>query len=362
MQEEDRQQEKDRELDVNYQNNESDILSEIGISETSLIHGESRIPENSKGEMGNNPSGDKSMYCTICNKQIEKYGRRKGDSKKPGWVFCPKHGWIQDGVYDKKTEPEKPIELTIEEVLEEHEEGEKHLEQEWSEISPETETSEELSIPEEGQESAFLDEGEKRVADLAAKVVKNRSTFIEIIVSVILFIIVISLLGFFVWKGSSKKLPETESLQALVHDEKLAAAQAQPKVSDSSQGSVSSEKSTDEVTDRIPSSHQEDLSGHGQTTSGEENIKRPVQPQQPLAAAYTVQVGAFTNITHARSLKKELYKKGYPAYISPSNSNGQDRLYKVSVGKFSNRKKAEFLSDKLTETQSNHTFVTPFGK
>lgn len=355
-------QEEDREPDVNFQNNEPDILSEIEISETSLIHKEPRIPENSKGEMENNPSGDKSMYCTICNKQIEKYGRRKGDLKKLGWVFCPKHGWIQEGVYDKKMEQEKPIELTIEEVPDEHEEGEKHREQEWSEILPETDTSEELSIPEGVQESAFLVEGEKRVPDLAAKVVKNRSTFIEIIVSVILFVIVISLLGFFVWKGSSKKPPETKSLQALAHDEELTAAQAQPKVSDSFQGSVPSEKSTDEVTDRISSSDQEDLSIDRQTTSGEKNMKRPAQLQQPLAAAYTVQVGAFANITHARSLKKELYKKGYSAYISPSTANGQDRLYKVSVGNFSNRKKAESVSDKLTETQSIHTFVTPFGK
>jgi len=354
--------EKDREPNANFQNNGSDVLSKIEILETSLIHEESRIPENPKGKMENNPSGDSGMYCTICNKQIEKYGRRKADSKKPGWVFCPKHGWIQEGVYDRKMEPQKPVELTIEEVPDEHEEGEKHREQEWSEISPKTETSEELSIPEGAQESAFLDKEEKTVADLAGKVVKSRSTLIGIVVSLIFFALAFSMLGYFVWKGSSRKLPETKSFHAVAHDEEPAAAQAKPKVPDSSLGSVSPEKSAYEVTGMLSSFDQKDLSVDRQTTSGEKNMKRPAQPQEPLAAAYTVQVGAFANITHARSLKKELYKKGYPAYISPSNANGQDRLYKVSVGKFSNRKKAESVSDKLTETQSIHSFVTPFGK
>ena len=354
--------EEDREPNTNFQNNESDKLSKIEISETSLIHEESRIPENSEGKKENNPSGDRGMYCTICNKQIEKYGKRKGDLKKPGWVFCPKHGWIQEGVYDRKIEPEKPIELTIEEVPDEHEGGEKHREQECSEISPKTETSEELSIPEGTQKSAFLDKEEKTVANLAPKVVRSRSTLIGIIVSLIFFIMAFSLLGYFVWKGSSRKLPETKSFQAVAHDEEPIAARAKPEVPDSSQGSVSSEKSAYEVTGMLSSSDQKDLSIDRQTTSGEKNMKRPAHPQQPLAAAYTVQVGAFANITHARSLKKELYKKGYPAYISPSNANGQDRLYKVSVGKFSNRRKAESVSDKLTETQSNHSFVIPFEK
>jgi cell division septation protein DedD len=354
--------EKDREPNTNFQNNESDILSKLDIWGTSLTHEESRIPENSKGKMENNPSGDRGMYCTICNRQIEKYGRRKGDLKKPGWVFCPKHGWIQEGVYDREIEPEKPIEITIEEVPDEHEEGEKHREQEWSEILPKTETSEELPIPEGAQESAFLDKEEKRVADLVPKVVKNRSTLIGIIVSLIFFVMAFSLLGYLVWKGSSRKLPETKSFQAVAHNEEPTAARSKPRVPDSSQGSVSPEKSAYEVTGILSSSDQKDLSIDRQTTSKEKNMKRPAQPRQPLSAAYTVQVGAFANITHARSLKKELHKKGYPAYISPSNANGQDRLYKVSVGKFSNRRKAKSVSDKLTETQSIHTFVAPFGK
>jgi cell division septation protein DedD len=354
--------EKDREPNTTFQNNESDVLSKIEISETSLIHEELRIPENPKGKMENNPSGDRGMYCTICNKQIEKYGRRKAVSKKPGWVFCPKHGWIQEGVSDRRMEPQKPVELTIEEVLDEHEEEEKHREQEWPEISPKTETSEELSIPEAAQESALLDKEEKTVADLAGKVVRSRSTLIGIIVSLIFLSVAFSMLGYFVWKGSSRELPETKSSHAVAHDEEPAAAQSKLKVPDSSQGSHSQAKFAYEVTGILSSFYQKDLSVERQTTSGEKNLQRPAPPQGPLAAAYTVQVGAFANITHARSLKKELYKKGYPAYISSSNANGQDRLYKVSVGKFSNRKKAESVSDKLTKTQSIHSFVTPFGK
>lgn len=291
----------------------------------------------------------RDIYCTICNRQLEKYGKRKGDIKKPGWVFCPKHGWIQEGVYDRKMETEKPVELTIEEISDEHE-GKKRRKQE------------------RAQKSTFLHKEKKPVADLVGKVVKTiRSTSIGIIVSLVLLFTLLfttfSLLGYLVWKGSSRKLPETKFFQAVAHDEEPAAALAKPGIPDSSQGLVSSEKSAYEVTGTSFSSDQKDLSADRQTTySGEKNIKRPAQPQQPLAAAYTVQVGAFTNISYARSLKKVLYKKGYPVYISHSKAPRKGRLYKVNVGKFSNRKKAESVSDKLTETQSTQTFVTAFRK
>lgn len=358
--------EENKEPDMNFQNDEYDIPSKIEITETFLIHEESRIPENSKREMENNTLGNRGIYCTICNRQIEKYGKRKGDLKKPGWVFCPKHGWIQEGVYDRKMEMEKPVELSIEEISYEHE-GEKHREREWSEISPKTETSEELSMPERAQGSAFLHKEEKPVTDLAAKVIKTRSTPIGIIVSLILLFMLLymafSLLGYLVWKGSSRKLPEHKSFQAFVYNEDPTADRANPGVSDSSQGSISSEKSAHETRGMLSSAGQKDLTANRQRpSSGEKNLKRLAQPQQPLAAAYTVQVGAFANISHARSLKKELYKKGYLAYISSSKTNGKDRLYKVSVGRFSNRKKADSVSNKLTETQSIHTFVTAFMK
>ena len=303
------------------------------------------LPEN----IEKNQSVYTPAYCTICNRQIEKYGKRKDDLKKPGWVFCPKHGWIQEGSYVEEMDSEKPLRLSIEEVREDHNEHEKSLK------PPQEFPTEE----EEQQEIEFTEKRELRIANLSTKPTKNKATFTGIIVSVIFFIIIVSFLfGYFVWKGSSKEMLEIKSEQALAHNKKFTLTQNQSKVSDLSQESVSPEKSTYAVTDRIVSPHNEAVSESGQTESREKTVKKTNQSRKPPVAIYTVQVGAFTNIAHARSLKNRLDKKRFHSYISSQNSDKEGGLYKVWLGKFSNRKKAESLSEKITKTESIQTFVT----
>jgi cell division septation protein DedD len=76
---------------------------------------------------------------------------------------------------------------------------------------------------------------------------------------------------------------------------------------------------------------------------------------------FTVQAGAFNDPYNAKSLKTRLNKKGYHAFITISSSK-ERRIYKVLVGKFSNREKAEILSAKIKRVEGLQTFVTLLKK
>lgn len=82
----------------------------------------------------------------------------------------------------------------------------------------------------------------------------------------------------------------------------------------------------------------------------------PRKPPKTLRTVFTVQVGAFENASYAQSLKTLLDKKGYNAYIIPTKKKG--KLYKVCLGKLSDRKKAKALSEKIKQTEGLQAFVT----
>lgn len=91
-----------------------------------------------------------------------------------------------------------------------------------------------------------------------------------------------------------------------------------------------------------------------------EIIKKPSKklsvPPETLKAAFTVQVGAFENVSYARSLKKLLNKKGFRTYIIHTKKKGN--LYKVCIGRFSDRKKAKAVAEKIKKTEGYQAFVT----
>jgi tetratricopeptide (TPR) repeat protein len=63
---------------------------------------------------------------------------------------------------------------------------------------------------------------------------------------------------------------------------------------------------------------------------------------------YTIQVGAFSNITNANNLTNKLIQKGYPAYMDEAGSQGKIS-YRVRVGKFKARDEALNLEKKLSQ-------------
>lgn len=294
-------------------------------------------------------------YCSICNKQIEKYGRRKEDLKKRGWVFCPRHGWIQESVHDMEAVLE-PVGLSIEEVPGKHIEQEESPEVNESEILSEIEKPDTSLNQEEEQLKADLSMGsELKMEDFATK--KNKSfiglTISAIFVTVLLF----SIFNYFVLKSPINKRPEIKSLKAPVQKEILA-KEVKSQVSALPKDSVLVEKSTEQVKSHASSTPQEAISESAKTKPKEKTNEKLSQPLKPPKPTFTVQVGVFSVAFYAKSLAARLNKKGYNSYITISESTGEGKLYKVFVGKFSDREKAEILSAKIKKTEGLQTFVT----
>jgi len=91
-----------------------------------------------------------------------------------------------------------------------------------------------------------------------------------------------------------------------------------------------------------------------------ETKKKTSRLQKPSETTFTVQVGSFKNPAYAKSLKAMLSKKGYATFITASRSAKEGRLHKVRIGKFSDRKKAESLSEEIKKTEGLQAFVTPW--
>jgi hypothetical protein len=260
-----------------------------------------------------------TVYCSICNKRIENYGKRKGDLKKPGWVFCPTHGWIKEGIHDKERVLEESVKLSIEKLLD------KHLE----EIKP--------SSPKPDLQKTDLTMGKR---DIPGK----RSIIVGLIISAIFIIAVFSfsLLNYSIWKSPMNESPETRSFNLPVQKEE-SARQVQPGISS------------------LPKEE------NGVSPSEKTDIEKGTEPESTHSREYskqmfTVQVGAFSDAYYAKSLRIRLSRKGYYAYTTISPLEKKGRLYKVWVGKFSDRGKAEILSEKIKKTEGLQTFVTIWEK
>jgi hypothetical protein len=90
--------------------------------------------------------------------------------------------------------------------------------------------------------------------------------------------------------------------------------------------------------------------------------KEAPQPQtpsvEPSGVIFTVQAGAFRNASYAKAFETRLKEKGYSAYINQSESKKGEKLYKVCIGKFTEREEAKTLSEKIRNSEGIQTFVT----
>jgi len=152
-------------------------------------------------------------------------------------------------------------------------------------------------------------------------IAEHRSIIIGLVISAIFIITVLffTVINYYVWKDKPHERPQTKSLDLPVQEKE-------------SKGQVESGISTLSQDNGIVS--------------------------QPL---FTIQVGAFNDVYYAKALKTRLNKKGYHAFITISFSK-KGRFYKVLVGKFSNRGKAEMLSAKIKRVEGIQTFVTLWKK
>lgn len=208
-------------------------------------------------------------------------------------------------------------------MIERHIEQEKPSEEKNAEILTEKdETEAPLQIEDEKIRTGVSGEREELIENLPVKqknVEGHRSIIAGLIISAIFIITVLffTVVNYYVWRDKARERPQTKSL------------------------SVQKEKST------------------GQFES--ENSTMPQNNEIVSQPLFTIQAGAFNDAYYAKSLKTRLNKKGYHAFITISSSR-ERRLYKVLVGKFSNRGDAEMLSARIKRAEGLQTFVTLWKK
>jgi len=241
-----------------------------------------------------------NIYCPICQGKVEKTG-------KPGWALCPVHGWIK---YKSREEQEK--------------------EDIFSRIN---------------LKSIFLAHQAREKIGF----IRSKSTIITII---ILAIVVTGLLGFvlgyFDLKGLLHESLKIKSLKVPVQKGPVKEARSQvPVPTEKAQSQVSVSPKATPLNEK---------------TSGKKETKeKSIQYQHPSKPIFTVQAGAFRNFSSAKSLKKMLLKKGYATSITTSKLK-KKILYKVRIGKFSERKEAETIAEKIRKEVGIQTFVAVLSK
>ncbi len=82
--------------------------------------------------------------------------------------------------------------------------------------------------------------------------------------------------------------------------------------------------------------------------------------EDPLSKGliFTVQVGAYQDQRAAENLKNSLKSKNYSVYLEENSFSGTSKIYRVRVGKYKEREKAQALAIQLEKEERLPTFVT----
>jgi len=83
---------------------------------------------------------------------------------------------------------------------------------------------------------------------------------------------------------------------------------------------------------------------------------RVAAPTEPTGNGYVVQVAATKQRTEAETIAKRLVNKGYQAYVTTPASG--PTMYRVRVGKFSDRKEADRIAGRLQREEQFKPWVT----
>lgn len=94
----------------------------------------------------------------------------------------------------------------------------------------------------------------------------------------------------------------------------------------------------------------------------------PKQPINPLTteakektAPYVIQAGSFRQLSQAEELKAQLALSGFEASIQTFKMGPKDTRYRVFIGPFTSKDKADFQQAQLEQTQPLHSVVLKIG-
>ncbi len=116
---------------------------------------------------------------------------------------------------------------------------------------------------------------------------------------------------------------------------------------------------SDEIAEQPDSSPPEEAEQGKASIDDRKEIKKPDLTAGKISQKlYTVQVGAFKNLPGAKALQDRLDKNGYEVSITSVTAENGETLHKVQTGEFSERKRAEALSQEIRTLMGLDTFIT----
>ena len=263
-----------------------------------------------------------TIYCPICHGPVEETG-------KPTWAHCPSHGWVKYKSHKS------------------HDENE----------------SEDLFSKVNLRSSMLTKQAEEKIEDVR----KKSPLFAYIVPALFVTVLLAFLIGYFFWRDTSPKLLVAKKTE--VENQKQVLGQKSNQMMESqSQVSVSpDEPATVALNEEKESQKEKKVEGKTLQSRTTEQTKQ-LQPLQktmqnrqatkPSKPVFTVQAGIFQNETNAKNLKKMLHEKGYDASILTSKSKNGGTLFRVCIGQFKDRKKAEYIATKIKNKESMQAFVT----
>jgi cell division septation protein DedD len=80
-------------------------------------------------------------------------------------------------------------------------------------------------------------------------------------------------------------------------------------------------------------------------------------PREPAGSGFVVQVAATRDRGEADAIAKRLAAKGYPTFVTTPGAGGP-RVFRVRVGKFTNRREADTVAGKLEREEQFKPWIT----
>jgi cell division septation protein DedD len=273
--------------------------------------------ENEEGKKEN------TIYCPICHGPVEETG-------KPTWAYCHTHGWVKFKSYRSHDEKK----------------------------------SEDLFGKINDRASILTKHAEEKIDGIR----KKSPLFAYIVPALFLTVLLAFLIGYFFWRDTSHKILETKKEEVEIQKD-VTSQQNDQMIESQPRVSVSPDVPIAVALDKEKEVKKEKrIEAKLHQTQNPRQMKKLVkqtqqtalyqQPSKPSKPVFTVQAGAFRDASRAESLKATLHKRGYVVSVVPIKSKEGEKLYKVFVGEFKERKKAQSIAQEIGKQESIQTFVT----
>jgi cell division protein FtsN len=90
------------------------------------------------------------------------------------------------------------------------------------------------------------------------------------------------------------------------------------------------------------------------------NAPQPKAKADATSQQYIVQVGSFTRLAPAEGLKAQLTLSGFETHIQTIRMGPRDARYRVYIGPFDNKEKAQFKQRQIEQANQLHSLVVKF--